>query len=115
MASEMMRIAAVQSIAAERPQTVGPGRTDRAEVAVPKAPEAPEIPDISNVIRELQQVSLAFNRRLQFRVNEDLGMVIVKVIDSRTDEVIKEIPPEQLQRLHGRIREAIGLIVDERI
>jgi flagellar protein FlaG len=42
-------------------------------------------------------------------------MVIVKVIDSRTDEVIKEIPPEQLQRLHGRIREAIGLIVDESI
>ena len=115
MASEVMRIAAGQNVSAERPQTADPTRAGRQQVAVPKAPEAPELPDISNVIRELQQVSLAFNRRLQFRVNQELDMVVVKVIDSRTDEVIKEIPPEQLQRLHGRIREAIGLIVDESI
>ncbi len=115
MASEVMRIAAGQTLSTERPQTGGPARAANREVVVPKAPEAPELPDISNVIRELQQVSLAFNRRLQFRVNRELDMVIVKVIDSRTDEVIKEIPPEQLQRLHGRIREAIGLIVDESI
>jgi len=41
--------------------------------------------------------------------------VVVKVIDGETDKVIKVLPPEELQRLHVRIREAIGLLFDEKI
>ena len=48
-------------------------------------------------------------------INQELDRVVVKVIDRETDKVIKEIPPEVLQRLHVRIREAIGLLIDESI
>jgi flagellar protein FlaG len=41
--------------------------------------------------------------------------VTVKVIDSETDKVIKVLPPEELQRLHDRIRETIGFLFDERV
>ncbi len=71
--------------------------------------------DISAAIQELTQVSLAFNRRLQFSVNDKLDAVVVKVIDKETDKVIKEIPPRELQIVHERIREALGLLFDERI
>ncbi|TVQ39894.1 MAG: flagellar protein FlaG [Spirochaetaceae bacterium] len=71
--------------------------------------------DLDTVLAELQGVSRIFDRRLQFSVNRDLDQVVVKVIDKSTDRVIKEIPPAELQRVHSRIREAIGLFVDERI
>ena len=64
---------------------------------------------------EILDYARFFNKRLKFSVNEELDQVVVKVIDAQTDKVIKEIPPEVLQRLHVRIREAIGLLIDESI
>ncbi len=71
--------------------------------------------ELNTVVAELEVVSQIFDRRLQFTVNRDLDQVVVKVIDKTTDRVIKEIPPAELQRVHSRIREAIGLFVDEQI
>jgi flagellar protein FlaG len=66
-------------------------------------------------LAEILDYTEIFNKRLKFAVNEELDQVVVKVIDAQTDKVIKEIPPETLQRLHVRIREAIGLLIDESI
>jgi flagellar protein FlaG len=70
---------------------------------------------LETLVSELQNVATALDRRLSFSVNRELGQVVVKVIDRKTDKVIKELPPEELQRLHVRIREAIGLLIDEEI
>ena len=40
---------------------------------------------------------------------------IIKVVDADTDKVIKEIPAEEIQHLIARIKETIGLLVDEKI
>jgi flagellar protein FlaG len=64
---------------------------------------------------ELERVSLAFNRKLQFVVDHRSNEVIVKVIDTQTDKVIKVLPPEELQRLHSKLRETIGFLFDERV
>jgi flagellar protein FlaG len=69
--------------------------------------------EIQRYTSELQQVSQAMNKRLSFSYNEDLQLMVVKVIDRNTDKVIKELPPTELQRVHMRIREAIGLLLDE--
>ena len=71
--------------------------------------------DIEINLRKLEKTSLAFNRRLHFYVNREINRVVVKVIDAETDKVIKEIPPEEIQKLVARIRKAIGLLVDETI
>jgi|SaaInl7_150m_RNA_FD_contig_121_6707_length_2928_multi_20_in_0_out_0_1 flagellar protein FlaG len=69
--------------------------------------------DVERYLSEISDYTQFFNKRLRFSVNEDLNQVVVKVIDSQTDKVIKEIPPQVLQRMHVRIREAIGLLIDE--
>ena len=69
--------------------------------------------EIRQVLREIQSASRAFNKRLSFRYHEELDQVVVKVIDRETDKVIKELPPSELQRVHLRIREALGLLIDE--
>lgn len=71
--------------------------------------------DIDSVASKLDDVSSIFNRKLKFSVDREFGDVVVKVIDTTTDKVIKELPPEALQRLHVRIQEALGLLFDETI
>jgi len=66
-------------------------------------------------LKDIVTITSIFNRKLKFFVNHSTNQVIVKVIDGDTDKVIKEIPPEALQRLHSRMREAIGLLIDEEI
>ncbi len=86
------------------------------EVARRLAKQADDSPDSRTTRRYLDEIlnyTQFFNKRLKFSVNEELNQVVVKVIDAKTDKVIKEIPPEVLQRLHVRIREAIGLLIDE--
>jgi len=67
----------------------------------------------NKAIEKLKKVGDLFNRRLDFRVDEETNRVVVKVIDTKTDKVIKEIPPEQLLHLAAKIQEMIGLLFDE--
>jgi len=64
---------------------------------------------------DIQRIGQAFNKKLQFVVDHSSNEVLVKVIDKDTDKVIKVIPPEELQRLHKNLKEAIGLIFDEMV
>lgn len=77
--------------------------------------QQPTTEDINRSVEELRRVSRSFNKRLSFNFNEELGQMVVKVIDRNTDKVIKELPPAELQRAHIRIREAIGLLLDETV
>ncbi len=64
---------------------------------------------------ELLNAILADARRqLKFHVHEGTGRIWVQVIDTRTQEVIKEIPPERYLDLVARIWELVGILVDER-
>ena len=54
-------------------------------------------------------------RKRQFNVNEELGSRVVKVVDPSTNQVIKEIPSADIQRLKISIRKAIGILFDEMI
>lgn len=80
-----------------------------------KAPAQTTEPNIQSAIQDLEQVSLAFNKKLQFSINKKLEEVVVKVVDMETDTVIREIPSRELQVIHERIKDAIGLLLDERI
>ena len=67
-------------------------------------------------VSELQRLSdMVQGHKLQFNVNNDSGKVIVKVVDPSTDEIIREIPSEDLQRIQARMKQAIGLLFDEMI
>ncbi len=92
-----------------------PGIEPKAELARPAAPADHRPDSLRQPLEELETLSWAFNRRLKFTINHDIDQVVVKVIDGETDKVIKELPPEALQRVHARIREAIGLLLDEEI
>jgi flagellar protein FlaG len=64
---------------------------------------------------DMERVAIAFNKKLKFVVDHTSYEVTVKVIDPVTDKVIKILPPEELQRLHRRLKDTIGVLFDEKI
>lgn len=55
------------------------------------------------------------NRSFEFSVHEPTKEIIVRVIDTKSNEVVKEIPPEQILDLVAKMWELAGLFVDERL
>lgn len=65
-------------------------------------------------IQALQKMTeMVGENKLQFSVNKELGSVVVSIVDSATNQVIKQIPSEDMQKLKLRIRKAIGSMFDE--
>ena len=64
--------------------------------------------------QQLEKLSEIINgRKVQFNVNKDLDAVVIKVVDSNTNQVLKEIPSEDIQKLKLRIRQTIGSLFDQ--
>lgn len=62
------------------------------------------------------------NRQLRFSVDDSSGKPVITVLDSESEDVIREIPSEEVRRLAARIQDlqseigmATGLLVDSRV
>ncbi len=69
--------------------------------------------EIERSVVALEQAMRHFNRRISLNYNREINRVIVKVLDGESERVLKEIPTAEIQRLIARIRETIGVLVDE--
>ncbi len=61
--------------------------------------------EVENQIEALQQFNQSIDRTLQFKVDKELGVTIVRVIDKETDELIRQFPPEELLNLSRRLKD----------
>ncbi|MBR5401474.1 MAG: flagellar protein FlaG [Treponema sp.] len=72
--------------------------------------------EIKEDSQQLQKMyEMVDGRKLQFNVNKELGAVVVRVVDSNTNQVLKEIPSEDIQKLKLRLRKAIGNLFDRKV
>jgi len=88
-------------------------KTGRKAVTPSMVPEK-ELRLAAEVMNEAMKI---YNYHLQFRVHKASGRIQVKVIDSQTEQTVREIPPEQLLDCSAHIKEMIdrmaGILVDE--
>ena len=63
---------------------------------------------IAEVNRKMNQKT-----RCEFSYHEDTKRVSIKVIDSETEEVIREIPPEETRDMLSKMWEVAGILIDE--
>lgn len=54
------------------------------------------------------------NTQLHFRVHEGTGRPLIQLVESGTNEVVREIPPEKMLDIVAGIWEWAGLIVDRK-
>lgn len=53
--------------------------------------------------------------KLRFQFHDELNEYYVTIVDSATDEVIREIPSKKLLDIHAAMREFVGLLIDRKI
>lgn len=79
---------------------VNPNKTETssasADIAV-KEEVKPE--ELKQAVSKLNDYVQNMQRDLQFSVDKDSGVTVVKVIDSKTDKVIRQIPNEETLKL----------------
>ncbi|MFQ3619634.1 MAG: flagellar protein FlaG [Spirochaetales bacterium] len=91
------------------------GGNNPASLEKPSFIPSPQPDSLEFNLKELEGISRFLNRRLRFSINQELKQVVVKIIDAETDKVIKVLPPEEIQKLQLRIREALGILFDQLI
>ncbi len=67
---------------------------------------------VRNRIAEVNS-KLTEHTKCEFSYHEDTKRVSIKVINSDTDEVIREIPPEEALDMLSKMWEVAGILVDE--
>ncbi|WP_422446914.1 flagellar protein FlaG [Thermoanaerobacterium sp. DL9XJH110] len=70
--------------------------------------------ELDDAVRKINDTIRIFDRRYHFKIDEDSDKIIVQIINNQTGEIIREVPPEEVLKLAARIKELLGLFVDER-
>ena len=95
---------------AERPTAAPEG--PKAEQETPAWREVEE-EDLSNLVEGLNRFLQSYDKELRFHIRRESGDVSVQVVNPETDEVIKEVPSEEIQELQSRIQTAVGMLIDQ--
>lgn len=76
--------------------------------------EHSEKEDLERVTYEANKALETVNTQLKFRVHEGTGRPLIKLVESSSQEVIREIPSEKMLDVLAGIWEWAGLIVDRK-
>ncbi|NLI70043.1 MAG: flagellar protein FlaG [Firmicutes bacterium] len=70
--------------------------------------------EMEKAIVKLNETAITFDIGLRFRKHESSGRWLVQVLNVTEDEIVREIPPEQVLNLVAQIQTLIGILLDER-
>jgi flagellar protein FlaG len=68
--------------------------------------------EVENTVDALNEVFEQANVSVRYKVDADTDDVVVMLIDRNTDEVLRQIPPEQILKMRHRLEELMGLLFD---
>ena len=70
--------------------------------------------DLQTVASDLSDFMQSLNTDIEFSIHEKSGRMMVKVVDTKTHDVLKEFPPEELLDTIGAIRDYVGALLDKK-
>ncbi|WP_448535407.1 flagellar protein FlaG [Pseudothermotoga sp.] len=93
------------------------------QLNVEKASEEPkkqqEDLDLSKAMDSLkktfERLSRFFKTEAQFTIERELNMIIIKIKDRDTGEIVRQIPPEVAVKIAKNLQELIGILFDEKV
>ena len=71
--------------------------------------------ELIKVVDKLNKTTEIYNKGLRFKVHDETDRLIVQVVDEKSGDVIKQIPPEDILDLEASIEEMVGLIIDKKV
>jgi flagellar protein FlaG len=67
------------------------------------------------VMHQMQDHVQSIERDLNFRVDEESGRTVITVIDPETEEVVRQIPSEEVLNIMHHLRNGGGLLMEEKV
>ncbi len=83
--------------------------------AVQGATQSISAAETEEIVKSLETYMNVMKTSLGFRVNEDTDRVVVTITNRETNEVIRQLPPEELVSLQERMKELTGIIFSETV
>lgn len=124
MDTQFARMASQQAVT---PQRAGAGDTPPETAAVNelRATQRPEQagnlvdaePDRETLLQAVEDVRKAIEpvaQNLLFSIDDDTGRTIVKVVDAQTDEVIRQMPSEEVLAISKAIDKLKGVLIQQK-
>ncbi|RJX34158.1 MAG: flagellar protein FlaG [Oxalobacter sp.] len=83
--------------------------------AVQQASTPPSMEQLKQAVQEMNNAVQYHARGLQFSLDDESDRTIVKVIDSETREVIRQIPSEEVLAISKSLDQAIGSLLKKAV
>ncbi len=69
---------------------------------------------LDDLKKSLEKIKTFLRSEAEFKIDRDLNMIIIKIKNVDTGEVIRQIPPEVAVKIAKNLQELIGILFDER-
>lgn len=79
-----------------------------------KSSESVNSEQLEDAVKAVNDFLKPLNNSLQFNIDDDTGKTIVKVVDSSTNEVIKQFPSEEMLAIAKAIDKMKGLLIQQK-
>lgn len=94
----------------ETNSTAGVSKTQASAQQLPP----PALEDVQKAMEEVRKVVAPVAESLQFSIDADSGRTVVKIMDASTDEVIRQIPSEEVLAMAKALDKLQGLLIKQK-
>ena len=82
--------------------------------AVQSTQAAPSMGEVRDAVKKIEQVISPAAQDLHFSIDEDTGITVVKLIDTQTQTVLRQIPTVEVMEISKALDKLQGLLVKEK-
>lgn len=104
--------AAVPGAASAKP-AASPAAGQSADAPASPAP-APTPQQVENAVAQVQEFLAPVAQNLQFSVDTESGKTVVKLIDAKSQEVLRQIPSEEMLAIARALGRLQGMLVSQK-
>lgn len=112
--SKPIRQAGPQELFAARRERVEPRLSEVEPQPGLRAEKEKDPTELRQMADRMNDAVATLNQSLKFEFSEH-NRLIIKLVDTNTKEVIREIPPESLVRAFEHMQELMGLLLDRKL
>jgi len=74
-----------------------------------------ELAGLDDALEEINKALEVRNIALNYSIDEKTEDIVITVVERSSKKVIRQIPPEEILKLRGHIKEILGMIYDENV
>jgi flagellar protein FlaG len=119
MAININQLSNVGTYRQSAPKADAHSSVQKEKAAVDEKP-AVDAASSKDLVKKVEGLPHMVRRNLEFSIDRETGREIIRVIDSDTKEVIRQIPPEQILHIIEQIQElqegmTPGVLLDDKV